>query len=65
MLNESIYTTYCNIFFYFFHFFFCLAIFTFEYVKLQLLKQEKDIIHFDELKDAMYFELIFSVIHVQ
>lgn len=53
------------IFFFIFSFFFCLAIFTFEYVKLQLLKQEKDIIHFDELKDAIYFKLIFSVIHVQ
>lgn len=60
MLNESIYTTYCNIFFYFFIFFFALR-----YLHLKLLKQEKDIIHFDELKDAMYFEHIFSVIHVQ
>lgn len=63
MFNENIYTTYCNIFYLFI--FFCPAIFVFECVILQLLKQEKDIIHFDELKDAIYFKLIFSVIHVQ
>lgn len=51
--------------FFIYSFFFCPAIFVFECVILQLLKQEKDIIHFDELKDAIYFKLIFSVIHVQ
>lgn len=50
MFIENIYTTYCSIF----SFFFCLAIFVFEYVILQLLiKQEKDIKNFDELKDAI------------
>lgn len=53
MFNEIIYTLYCN-YFLFIHFFFCLAIFVFEYVILQLLiKQEKDIKNFDELKDAI------------
>lgn len=53
MFIENIYTTYCSIFF-IFSFFFCLAIFVFEYVILQLLiKQEKDIKNFDELKDAI------------